>query len=160
MSNEPTEGPWELSPSGLLIFTRDHKLIGSAQDAADARLIQQAPAMYDLLQAFDEDGKALLLSEHFASLGGLNFLDRIHRIVAAVRGTGAVMTTEVHDAAAATPDEPESPEEPEEPEAPDEDDCWPDGTPRVSPHRLTRHERLQGLADSGCDTWEEFRGEK
>lgn len=26
--------------------------------------------------------------------------------------------------------------------------------------RLTRTERLQGLADSGCDTWEEYRGEK
>lgn len=26
--------------------------------------------------------------------------------------------------------------------------------------RLTRQERLQGLADSGCDTWEEYRGER
>ncbi len=24
----------------------------------------------------------------------------------------------------------------------------------------TREERLQGLADSGCDTWEEYRGER
>jgi len=26
--------------------------------------------------------------------------------------------------------------------------------------KLTRNERLQALADSGCDTWEEFRGER
>ncbi len=25
---------------------------------------------------------------------------------------------------------------------------------------LTRHERLQELADRGCDTWEEYRGER
>lgn len=28
------------------------------------------------------------------------------------------------------------------------------------PRKLTRTERLQGLADSGCDTWEEYRGER
>ncbi len=26
--------------------------------------------------------------------------------------------------------------------------------------KLTRQERLEGLADSGCDTWEEYRGER
>ena len=26
--------------------------------------------------------------------------------------------------------------------------------------RLTRYERLEALADSGCDTWSEFRGER
>jgi hypothetical protein len=26
--------------------------------------------------------------------------------------------------------------------------------------KLTRQERLQGLADRGCDTWEEYRGER
>lgn len=26
--------------------------------------------------------------------------------------------------------------------------------------RLTRHEQLEGLADLGCDTWAEFRGER
>lgn len=25
---------------------------------------------------------------------------------------------------------------------------------------LSRHEQLQGLADQGCDTWEEYRGER
>lgn len=28
------------------------------------------------------------------------------------------------------------------------------------PRRLTRQEHLQGLADRGCDTWEDYRGEK
>ncbi len=28
------------------------------------------------------------------------------------------------------------------------------------PRRLTRQERLQGLADRGCDSWEEYRGER
>ena len=28
------------------------------------------------------------------------------------------------------------------------------------PATLTRTERLQGLADRGCDTWEEYRGER
>jgi hypothetical protein len=28
------------------------------------------------------------------------------------------------------------------------------------PRKLTREERLQRLADSGVDTWEEYRGEK
>ncbi len=33
--------------------------------------------------------------------------------------------------------------------------------PNDEPRRkLTRQERLQGLADSGCDTWEEYRGER
>ena len=35
----------------------------------------------------------------------------------------------------------------------DEDDA----TPR---RKLTRQERLQGLADSGCDTWADYRGER
>ena len=26
--------------------------------------------------------------------------------------------------------------------------------------RLTREEQLEGLADRGCDTWEEYRGER
>jgi hypothetical protein len=34
-----------------------------------------------------------------------------------------------------------------------------DDPPRRRP-RLTRNERLQGLADRGCDTWEEYRGER
>lgn len=29
-----------------------------------------------------------------------------------------------------------------------------------SMNRMTRNERLQGMADRGCDTWEEYRGEK
>jgi len=28
------------------------------------------------------------------------------------------------------------------------------------PRKLTRTERLQGLADSGCDTWSEWRQER
>ena len=32
-----------------------------------------------------------------------------------------------------------------------------DNSPR---RRLTRYERLEALADSGCDTWSEFRGER
>lgn len=31
---------------------------------------------------------------------------------------------------------------------------------RPAGRRLTRHEQLQALADSGCDTWEEARGER
>ena len=27
-------------------------------------------------------------------------------------------------------------------------------------HRPSRNERLQALADAGCDTWEEHRGER
>ena len=27
------------------------------------------------------------------------------------------------------------------------------------PRRLTRHEQLQHMADAGCDTWEDYRGE-
>jgi len=38
------------------------------------------------------------------------------------------------------------------PPEPEEDD-----EPR---RKLTRTERLQGLADSGTDTWEEYRGER
>ena len=26
--------------------------------------------------------------------------------------------------------------------------------------KLTRNERMQGMADNGCDTWEEYRGER
>lgn len=26
--------------------------------------------------------------------------------------------------------------------------------------KLTRHEQLEALADHGCDTWEEYRGER
>ncbi len=32
--------------------------------------------------------------------------------------------------------------------------------PRRYTRRLSRNERLQGLADSGCDTWAEYRGER
>jgi hypothetical protein len=39
-------------------------------------------------------------------------------------------------------------------ERPDED-----ADPVVAP-KLTRQERLQALADAGCDTWEEYRGER
>lgn len=48
------------------------------------------------------------------------------------------------------------------PKAPDVDDepCLPDGTPLYPRRKLTREERLQGLADNGCDTWEEYRGER
>lgn len=38
----------------------------------------------------------------------------------------------------------------------DEDDVF----HRPSRRRLSRHERLQGLADSGCDTWAEYRSER
>lgn len=31
---------------------------------------------------------------------------------------------------------------------------------RPAGRRLTRHEQLQALADSGCDTWAEARGER
>ena len=31
---------------------------------------------------------------------------------------------------------------------------------RPAPRRLTRQEWLEGLADRGCDTWEEYRGER
>lgn len=34
-----------------------------------------------------------------------------------------------------------------------------DEPPRPS-SRLTRHEQLEGLADRGIDTWEDYRGEK
>jgi hypothetical protein len=40
--------------------------------------------------------------------------------------------------------------------APDEE--W-DDIPVVKPIR-TRQERLQAMADRGCDTWEEYRGER
>ncbi len=30
----------------------------------------------------------------------------------------------------------------------------------VRQSRMTRQERLEGLADSGCDTWAEYRGER
>ncbi len=32
--------------------------------------------------------------------------------------------------------------------------------PRRYTRHLNRNERLQGLADSGCDTWAEYRGER
>lgn len=35
-----------------------------------------------------------------------------------------------------------------------------DEEPERAPRKLTRHERLQALADSGCDTWQEKRGER
>ncbi len=34
-----------------------------------------------------------------------------------------------------------------------------DADPVVQP-KLTRQERLQGLADRGCDTWSDYRGER
>lgn len=36
-------------------------------------------------------------------------------------------------------------------------DDWDDAEPR---RKLTRQERLQGHADQGCDTWEEYWGER
>lgn len=36
------------------------------------------------------------------------------------------------------------------------EDAYEDRTVR----RLTRQEQLEGLADRGCDTWEEYRGER
>ncbi len=38
--------------------------------------------------------------------------------------------------------------------------CGMDQSIVVSRHKLTRMERLQGLADSGVDTWEDYRGER
>lgn len=32
--------------------------------------------------------------------------------------------------------------------------------PTLALRKLTRHEQLQGLADRGIDTWEDYRGEK
>ena len=40
------------------------------------------------------------------------------------------------------------------------DVCREDLRAEAPRHRLTRHERLQGLADRGHDTWEEVRGER
>lgn len=31
---------------------------------------------------------------------------------------------------------------------------------RFRRERMTRQEKLQGMADRGCDTWEEYRGER
>ena len=45
----------------------------------------------------------------------------------------------------------------------DADDCPVCGfeLERVTPRRkLTRQEQLEGLADSGVDTWEDYRGER
>jgi hypothetical protein len=41
--------------------------------------------------------------------------------------------------------------------AEDQDDLSDDRPPA---RRLTRHEQLEGLADRGVDTWEDYRGEK
>ena len=41
-----------------------------------------------------------------------------------------------------------------------EEPCLPDGTPIFKSRKITRQEQLQGLADRGCDTWEEYRGER
>lgn len=38
--------------------------------------------------------------------------------------------------------------------------CLSDGTPLFPQRRLTRQERLQEMADAGCDTWEDYRGER
>ena len=35
-----------------------------------------------------------------------------------------------------------------------------DGTPLSPRRKLTRNERLQALADSGCDPLEDYRGER
>ena len=35
-------------------------------------------------------------------------------------------------------------------------DCRAEIKAEVTSRRLTRQERLQGLADRGCDTWEEY----
>ncbi len=32
--------------------------------------------------------------------------------------------------------------------------------PEERPRKLTRQEQLEALADSGCDTWSEYRGER
>jgi hypothetical protein len=42
-------------------------------------------------------------------------------------------------------------------DAPEEEPEEPDQEPQ---RPLSRHERLQGMADRGCDTWEEYRGER
>lgn len=38
--------------------------------------------------------------------------------------------------------------------------AWVEGLELPRRSRLTRHDQLQALADSGCDTWEEARGER
>lgn len=46
-------------------------------------------------------------------------------------------------------------------EADDNDEpCLPDGTPIYPSRKLTRTEREQGMADRGCDTLEESRGNR
>ena len=42
----------------------------------------------------------------------------------------------------------------------DDEPCLADGTPLYPARRLTRQERLQGLADRGIDTWDDYRGER
>lgn len=51
----------------------------------------------------------------------------------------------------ATPEDLPEEYEPEPPDDPEDDE------PR---RKLTRNERLQGLADSGVDTWDSYRGER
>ena len=41
-----------------------------------------------------------------------------------------------------------------------EDPTRPDGTPIFPRRKLTCNERLQMAADSGFDTWDDYRGEK
>lgn len=41
----------------------------------------------------------------------------------------------------------------------DDEPCLSDGTP-LFPSRMTRTERQQGMTDRGCDTLEEYRGER
>lgn len=38
--------------------------------------------------------------------------------------------------------------------------CGADTVPMPKAPKLTRQEQLQELADRGCDTWEEYRGER
>ena len=50
---EHTPGPWELSESGISIYTRNHHLIAqtgiSEKDQANARLIAAAPDLYEAM---------------------------------------------------------------------------------------------------------------
>lgn len=38
--------------------------------------------------------------------------------------------------------------------------CLEDEHEAPAPRRLSRYERLERMADDGCDTWEEYRGER
>lgn len=42
----------------------------------------------------------------------------------------------------------------------EEDDVTCEQDPDEKPHKLTASERRERLADSGVDTWEDYRGER